>query len=92
MEDVLLIDRGDVSVCPLHPGYEIDVTLSFPTPILANVFYGLDSWGRATKDGDIVIEGPPRLANALPSWFQPSPFAPLVAEVSAAGGEQLASG
>jgi DNA-binding HxlR family transcriptional regulator len=75
----LVIDRGDVSVCPQPPGYEVDVTMSFPTPVLANVFYGLDTWQRATSAGDIVLDGPPRLTRALPTWFGYSPFAPLLA-------------
>jgi len=74
----LVIDRGEVSVCPQHPGYDVDVTIASPTPVLANVFYGLDTWPRATRDGDIVIDGPPRLTRAVPTWFGLSPFAPML--------------
>ena len=74
----LVIDRGDVSVCPQHPGFDVDVTMTFPTPVLANVFYGLDTWQRATRSGDIAIDGPPRLTKAIPTWFGHSPFAPLL--------------
>jgi DNA-binding HxlR family transcriptional regulator len=76
----LVIDRKEVSVCPRHPGYDVDVTLAFPTPVLANVFYGLDSWQRATRAGEITIDGPPRLVRAVPTWFRPSPFAAMLAD------------
>jgi DNA-binding HxlR family transcriptional regulator len=74
----MVIDRDDVSVCPQHPGFDVDVTMTFPTPVLANVFYGLDSWQRATRDGEIVIDGLPRLVKALPTWFGHSPFASML--------------
>ena len=74
----MVIDRGDVSVCPQHPGYDVDVTVTCATATLANVFYGLDSWKRAVSSGDIRLDGPPRLVRALPRWFRLSPFTQLV--------------
>jgi DNA-binding HxlR family transcriptional regulator len=71
----LVIDRGDVSVCPQHPGFDVDVIVSSPIPVLANVFYGLDTWKRAVDSGDINVEGSPRLTRALPRWFRLSPYA-----------------
>jgi DNA-binding HxlR family transcriptional regulator len=74
----MVIDRGDVSVCPQHPGYDVDVIVTCATPVLANVFCGIDNWSRATSSGDIRIDGPPRLVRALPRWFRLSPFADLI--------------
>ena len=59
-------------------GFDVDITMTFPTPVLANVFYGLDTWQRPTRAGDITIDGPPRLIKAVPTWFGLSPFAPLL--------------
>jgi DNA-binding HxlR family transcriptional regulator len=75
----LVIDRGDVSVCPQHPGFDVDVVVTCATPVLANVFYGLDTWNRAIAGGDISVDGAPRLARALPHWFRLSPFAGMLA-------------
>ena len=74
----VVFDRGEVSVCAEHPGYDVDVTVITPTSVLADVFGGASDWSRALSSGAIRIEGPPRLAKALPRWFQQSPFAPAV--------------
>ena len=40
------------------------------------------------RTGSVRIEGPPRLAKALPRWFIGSPFTPLVAAQEAAMSSQ----
>lgn len=74
----LVFERGDVSVCRQHPGFDADVLVKAPTPELARVFNGLDTWPRAVDTGAISVSGPPRLTKALPRWFAWSPFADAV--------------
>jgi DNA-binding HxlR family transcriptional regulator len=83
----LVVDRGEVSVCMQHPGHEVDLVVTSPTPALSGVFNGVDSWEQLVGNGTIVLEGPPRLARALPRWFQWSPFVP---EMRAAQAKALA--
>ena len=71
----LVFDRGDVSVCMQHPGYESDLAVTSTTPDLAMVFNGLESWHRSVAAGRITVGGLPRLTRALPTWFAWSPFA-----------------
>lgn len=71
----LVFDRGDVSVCMQHPGFDPDVVVTTRTPDLAEVFAGMASWKGAVSRGRITVDGPPRLARALPRWFTWSPFA-----------------
>ena len=71
----MVFDRGDPSVCVQHPGFEPDVVVKTSTPALAEVFQGYTTWSRSVADGDITIEGPPRLTRAFPRWFDWSPFA-----------------
>lgn len=70
-----VLDRGEVSVCYHHPGFDTDVLVRATTPTFSEVFNGLRDWSASTKAGDIEVEGPPRLARALPTWFLWSPFA-----------------
>jgi DNA-binding HxlR family transcriptional regulator len=77
----LVVDRGEVSVCMQHPGYDSDLVVTSPTTALSGVFNGVDAWEHLVANGTIVLTGPPRLARALPRWFQWSPF---VAEMRAA--------
>ena len=70
----MVFDRGDPSVCIQHPGFEPDVVVRTSTPALAEVFQGYSTWSRSVADGDISIDGPPRLTRAFPRWFEWSPF------------------
>jgi DNA-binding HxlR family transcriptional regulator len=72
----MVIDRGEVSVCMQHPGYDSDLVVTSPTTALSGVFSGVDSWAHEVADGHIVVEGPPRLTKALPTWFQWGLFGP----------------
>ena len=70
----LVFERGDVSVCMQHPGYDADVVVTSTTHALAKVFSGVEMWSQAVSSGAIVVSGPPRLTRALPTWFAWSPF------------------
>jgi len=72
----MVIDRGEVSVCMQHPGYDSDLVVTCPTTVLSGVFSGVDSWAHEVAEGTIVVDGPPRLAKALPTWFQWGLFGP----------------
>jgi DNA-binding HxlR family transcriptional regulator len=76
----LVLDRGDVSVCHQHPGFEVDVTASATTAEFADVFQGYRTWQEAVADGRIEVVGPPRLTAALPRWFLWSPWAEVTRE------------
>ncbi|NYJ00809.1 DNA-binding HxlR family transcriptional regulator [Nocardioides thalensis] len=76
----LVIDRGEVSVCMQHPGFEVDVFVGATTPDLADVFQGYCTWREAVDAGRIQVQGPPRLVNALPTWFLWSPWAEVTRE------------
>src|SRR5690606_20390034 len=70
-----VLERGAVSVCVQHPGFEVDLVVTMTTPDLASVFQGYRRWKEAVDAGLITVEGPPRLAAAPPKWFLWSPWA-----------------
>jgi DNA-binding HxlR family transcriptional regulator len=74
----LVLDRGEASVCVHHPGIEPDVIVTTPTPALARVFEGYETWRHAVAEGGIRIDGPPALVRAFPRWFLWSPFAEAI--------------
>ncbi|MCE5288581.1 MAG: winged helix-turn-helix transcriptional regulator [Nocardiaceae bacterium] len=78
----LVLDRGEVSVCQVHPGFDVDLTVTASTPALAEVFQGYAEWAEAVSDGRIEVSGMPRLAAALPSWFLWSPWHDVTRERS----------
>jgi DNA-binding HxlR family transcriptional regulator len=79
----LVLDRGEVSVCQQHPGFDTDVLVRATTTTFAQVFQGFRRWGEAVTAGDIELEGPPRLEKALPTWFLWSPWADVTHERAA---------
>jgi hypothetical protein len=79
----IVFDRGEASVCKLHPGFDSDVVVTCTTGALGAVFSGRDSWSHAVATASIRVDGPPRLARALPRWFTGSVFKDLVAEQAA---------
>ncbi|QGG95426.1 winged helix-turn-helix transcriptional regulator [Actinomarinicola tropica] len=71
----MVFDRGEVSVCVQHPGFDVDVVVTTSTPVIGEVFQGFRSWGEAVADGAITVDGPPRLVREVPRWFTWSSFA-----------------
>lgn len=80
----MVVDRGEVSVCMQHPGYDSDLVVTCPTPVLSGIFSGVDRWDHEVAAGTLQLAGPARLARALPTWFTWSPFADDVRAVEAA--------
>ncbi|MET3960813.1 DNA-binding HxlR family transcriptional regulator [Marmoricola sp. OAE513] len=76
----LVLERGEASVCIQHPGYEVDLRVTATTAELADVFQGYRHWDEAVKEGRIVVDGLPRLARALPTWFEWSPWVEVTHE------------
>jgi len=79
----LVLDRGEVSVCQQHPGFDTDVLVRATTPTFAEVFQGYRRWPEAVADGAIELDGPARLVKALPTWFLWSPWAEVTRERAA---------
>jgi DNA-binding HxlR family transcriptional regulator len=77
-----VLDHGDVSVCHIHPGFEVDVYATATTAAFADVFQGLVPWDDAIETGSIEVMGPPRLVRALPRWFLWSPWRDVTHERS----------
>ena len=76
----LVMAPNEVSVCLQHPGFEVDVEVAGPTPVLADVFQGYSTWSEAVDAGRLEVAGPPRLVRALPRWFLWSPWAGVTRE------------
>jgi DNA-binding HxlR family transcriptional regulator len=70
----LVFERANVSLCTQYPGFDSDVLVTSPTPVLAGVFSGVDTWEQVVTSGAMTVAGPPRLTRLLPKWFLWSPF------------------
>ncbi|MFN2491058.1 MAG: hypothetical protein ABR529_15260 [Actinomycetota bacterium] len=66
----LVLQPGEASLCPEHPGFEEDLQVAATTTTIYHLFLGRLALGAAVEDGSIRLDGPPRLIRALPSWFR----------------------
>ncbi|MGH3386349.1 MAG: winged helix-turn-helix transcriptional regulator [Nocardioidaceae bacterium] len=62
--------EGTVDVCDFDPGFGVDVQLSGSLRALVDVWLGNRAWPEVLRHGDLRVDGPRRLARALPSWFR----------------------
>ena len=77
----IVLERGSASVCTNHPRLDDDVVVTCPTPVLARVFLGADSWSGAQRVGTLRVDGRRELTRNVSRWFQPSPFSDDVRRV-----------
>ena len=69
----LVLQPGEVSLCPEHPGFEEDLWITAESTTLYLVFLGRIGLSAATDDGALAVDGPPSLVRALPRWFRLRP-------------------
>jgi DNA-binding HxlR family transcriptional regulator len=72
----LIHDRGVVDMCLKHPGYEVDIKVMSDLRRFVEAWRGFRSMRREIATGKIRIEGPSKLARALPDWLLLSSLAP----------------
>lgn len=76
----LVLERGEVSVCQQHPGFEVDVHLRGTTAAFSEVFNGRTTYADAVRAGRLELAGPSRLLRELPTWFLWSPWRDVTLE------------
>lgn len=71
----LVLERDDVSVCYVDPGFDVDVVVTTDTMAMHRIWAGHLSFEHALRSGSVHIDGPRHLVRAYPEWFQLSVFA-----------------
>ena len=69
----LVLQPGEVSLCPEHPGFEEHVWISAEATTLYLLFLGRIALSAAMDDSTVRVDGPPSLVRALPRWFRLRP-------------------
>lgn len=73
----LLLAPGGVDVCSRDPGHPVDLYVTSSLRALVSVWLGHRRFEQARAAGEIEMDGPSRLRDALPGWLGLSTFAPL---------------
>jgi DNA-binding HxlR family transcriptional regulator len=66
----LVLQPGEASLCPEHPGFEEDLRITSDPAALYRLFLGRVSLAAAMDDRGVQLDGPPSLVRALPRWFR----------------------
>lgn len=71
----LVIDDGEVDVCWVDPGFEIDLWVSSPLKVMTAVWMGYVTLMSEITAGRIKVDGDQKLARSMPIWLGLSLFA-----------------
>lgn len=71
----LVIEDGDVDVCWVNPGYEVDLWVRCSLKTMTAIWMGYTSLRAEVAKGTVEIEGDPGLARTMPTWLSLSAFA-----------------
>lgn len=71
----MLLQRPRPEVCTAYPGRAEDLIVTTDVETLVEWNLRRIRFADAVRTGRCRVDGPPRLAEALPSWIHPSPFA-----------------
>lgn len=82
----LVLAADDVTICLIHPGYEIDVLVVADLSTLFKVWLGQLDYDEVLNTRDLTVAGAPRLTRSFPTWFAWSPAAPAVRALRARRG------
>jgi DNA-binding HxlR family transcriptional regulator len=71
----LVVTDGEVEVCWVNPGYDVDLWVQCPLKVMTAIWMGYTSLQAEMASGTIEVDGDPRLARTMPAWLGLSPFA-----------------
>lgn len=72
----LVFERGETDLCLKDPGFEVDLYVTAPMRVAAEMWLGRRSIAQAVRSGDLTLDGPKSQINAFSRWFTLSVFAP----------------
>ena len=71
----LVIEDGEVDVCWVDPGYEVDLWVRCSLRVMTAIWMGYSSLRAEITKGTVEVEGDPNLARTMPAWLSLSAFA-----------------
>lgn len=72
----LLVDPGaGVDLCPIDPGFDVDLYVSTDLRTMTAIWMGLDTVRAALRAERMMLTGDRQLASSVETWLSLSPFA-----------------
>ena len=74
----LVVDEGEVDLCRVDPGYEVDLLVTAQLRSMTSVWMGISRLSDEIDAGTVQIDGMPEIEEGLKRWMKLSLFAPQV--------------
>jgi DNA-binding HxlR family transcriptional regulator len=71
----LVVGDGEVDLCALDPGFEIDLLVTSSLKCMTSVWMGLTGVRTEIDAGRLLLDGDPSIARAMQAWLGLSAFA-----------------
>lgn len=71
----LVVDRDEVDVCDVDPGFDVTAEVATSLRTLTRVWRGDVSWEQALRAGELDLAGPLDARRAVPRWLGQGVFA-----------------
>ncbi|MEM9432310.1 MAG: helix-turn-helix domain-containing protein [Pseudomonadota bacterium] len=65
----LVVENGEIDVCYIDPGHEVDVTIESGVKDFTRVWMGWLPILQAQDEGRLLVDGPPRFARDVANWL-----------------------
>ncbi len=65
----LVVENGEIDVCYIDPGHEVDVTIETGVKDFTRVWMGWLPILQAQDEGRFFVDGPPRFARDVANWL-----------------------
>jgi HxlR-like helix-turn-helix protein len=68
-EHWLIFESGEVDICYIDPGYDVDVEIEANLKTMTKVWMGWQEFSAAVRCGDLKINGPQKFTRNATSWL-----------------------
>lgn len=65
----LVIENGEIDVCYIDPGHDVDVSIEAGVKDFTRVWMGWLSITQAQEEGRLYVDGPPRFTRDVSEWL-----------------------
>lgn len=72
----LVIESGNVDLCHVDPGFEIDLLVTSSLKTMTAIWMGLARLDSEIQAGHVHLDGDPAIGRAMQAWLKLSVFAP----------------
>lgn len=78
----LVVEKDDVDLCRIDPGFEVDLMVTGSLRSMTAVWMGMTSLGAERTSGRLAVDGDKRLVRTIDLWLGLSHFAPMARAVA----------